>query len=97
MRPIETELQMTKFDLALNMVQTPKGLDGGFEFSLDLLDAATVASFADDFDTVLNQVTEDPDISLRALRQAVSRKRLTGRHSEREISFRQKLRTSRRQ
>jgi acyl-CoA synthetase (AMP-forming)/AMP-acid ligase II/acyl carrier protein len=97
MLPLESEVRTTKFDLALNMVRTPNGLSGGFEFSVDLFEATTVASFAADFKTVLSYAGEEPDISLRQLRQAVSRRRLARDSNDRETNLRGKLKTVKRQ
>jgi amino acid adenylation domain-containing protein len=62
----------TRHDLQLTLWETANGLEGAFTYSTDLFDADTIACMAEQFNTLLAIVAEQPDIVLSALRAAVS-------------------------
>ncbi len=49
-----------KFDLALSMEDSDRGLGGAFEYNTDLFDAATIARLADHFQTLLEGIVAHP-------------------------------------
>jgi amino acid adenylation domain-containing protein/non-ribosomal peptide synthase protein (TIGR01720 family) len=58
--PLETEHSATRFDLSLDMYETPNALTGTFEYSVDLFEAATIERLIEHFQTLLLSVVEHP-------------------------------------
>ena len=89
----------TRHDLQLTLWETANGLGGAFTYSTDLFEAETIACMAEQFNTLLTIVVEQPGIVLSALRAAVSE---TGRAyrdrtgEQLEEAGRQKLKSTRR-
>jgi amino acid adenylation domain-containing protein len=52
--------ETAKFDLTLELGETPEGLSGWFEYNIDLFDAATIARMAGHFQTLLEGIVADP-------------------------------------
>ncbi|MCC5667069.1 amino acid adenylation domain-containing protein [Nostoc sp. CHAB 5784] len=59
--PLETEHSTARFDLSLDMSETPRGLTGTFEYSTDLFQAATIDRLIHNFQTLLHGIGENPD------------------------------------
>ena len=59
---LQTDLHTTKFDLALNLTDTPEGIRAAFEYNRDLFEMATIARLARDFETILDHVSRQPDL-----------------------------------
>lgn len=57
---LDTDADAARFDLDLNVLQTPDGLECFIDYATDLFDAATVARFARSFEVLLTAVAEDP-------------------------------------
>ena len=76
--PIETTLGTAKFDLRLDMLETPEGLTGYFEYSTDLFEAETIGRMAGHFQVLLEGVVADPDrpVSALPLMDGVERQRV---------------------
>jgi acyl-CoA synthetase (AMP-forming)/AMP-acid ligase II len=68
---LEVDVQTTKFDLALDLSDSPEGIRGRFEYNRDLFDAATIMSLSRDFEGVLDQMTREMDFKLDALKKAL--------------------------
>jgi amino acid adenylation domain-containing protein len=60
---------MTKFDLALNLVESEVGLRGRFEYNVDQLAATTIAAMGGHFEAILRRVAADPQVRIAELRQ----------------------------
>jgi amino acid adenylation domain-containing protein len=60
---------MTKFDLALNLVESEAGLRGRFEYNVDQFAATTIASMAGRFEAILCRIAADPQVRIAELRQ----------------------------
>ncbi|MBV9927471.1 MAG: amino acid adenylation domain-containing protein [Acidobacteria bacterium] len=58
--PIEIDTLTAKFDLTLDLRETPAGLSGWFEYSTDIFEAETVARLAYHFQTLLEAAVADP-------------------------------------
>ncbi|HEX6290016.1 MAG TPA: condensation domain-containing protein, partial [Herpetosiphonaceae bacterium] len=56
-----------KFELTLDLVETPAGLSGWIEYSTDLFDAATIARMAGHYQTILEQIVAAPQPRIAAL------------------------------
>lgn len=57
---LEVDPETAKFDLMLELAETPQGLQGSFEYSTDLFDAATIARMARHLHTLLEGISTDP-------------------------------------
>ena len=64
-----------KFDLFLQLSDTPNGLTGWFEYSTDLFDAATISRMAGHFQTLLEGIVADPEQCLLDLPLLTERER----------------------
>jgi len=64
---IEVQPGTAKFDLLLNMTETPVGLSAWFEYSTDLFERETVARMAQHFRILLEAITADPGRRLSEL------------------------------
>jgi Condensation domain len=64
---LETESSVAKFDLGLNMTDTPQGLAGTLEYKTDLFNAGTTSRILRQFETLLRHIVEQPDEKLSTL------------------------------
>ncbi|MCX5661183.1 MAG: amino acid adenylation domain-containing protein [Planctomycetota bacterium] len=58
---MEPDLGVAQYDLHLTFEETPRGLEGIWEFNADLFDRATIERLADNFETLLDGALADPD------------------------------------
>jgi len=56
-----------RFDLALDLCESPEGLIGSLEYNTDLFDAATITRMAGHFETLLETIVSDPSQRLSTL------------------------------
>jgi len=61
-RPFETPVGWSKFDLALFMIERPSGLAGCWVYRQDLFDRSTILEMAACYEILLRAVVESPDI-----------------------------------
>ena len=59
--PIDIDLQMSRFDLEMNLWQQPKNLRGALAYNTDLFDASTIERMLGHFVTLLEGVVADPN------------------------------------
>jgi amino acid adenylation domain-containing protein len=64
---LEVDPGTAKFDLTLELWETPESLRGHFEYNIDLFDAATIARMAGHLQTLLEGIVTDPEQRLSAL------------------------------
>ncbi|HEV7518415.1 MAG TPA: amino acid adenylation domain-containing protein, partial [Thermoanaerobaculia bacterium] len=64
---LAVENVIAKFDLALNLRETPAGLGGSLGYSTDLFDATTVERFTGHFQALLAAVVRDPRTAVAEL------------------------------
>ncbi|MEV6645772.1 amino acid adenylation domain-containing protein [Amycolatopsis sp. NPDC051371] len=57
----DTGLRQAKFDLSFDLVETPGGLEGDLEFSLDLFDEPTARTLTERLVRLMTAVVADPD------------------------------------
>ncbi|MCI0352635.1 MAG: condensation domain-containing protein, partial [Acidobacteriales bacterium] len=62
--PFELDFGQSRFDLTLEVNDTPKGFEGRMEYAADLFEAATIARMAAQYQTLLESVIENPDRQL---------------------------------
>jgi amino acid adenylation domain-containing protein len=60
LRPLEVDPETAKFDLTLELAETPQGLSGWFEYSADVFEAATIARMVGHWQTLLEGIVADP-------------------------------------
>ncbi|GAA1964512.1 amino acid adenylation domain-containing protein [Catenulispora subtropica] len=65
--PVAVPNRTAKFDVVLNLVDTPHGITGGLEFDTDVYAAPLMALFAEHFVRILEAFTADPDQPLSAI------------------------------
>ena len=65
--PIEAEHTTAKFDLYLQMQETPEGLRGSLEYATDLFDRSTIERLARHFENLLGAVVANPDAAICTL------------------------------
>jgi amino acid adenylation domain-containing protein len=56
-----------RHDLKLDLTETPKGLQGFFEYKTDLFETSIIARMTQLYETLLDTVIKQPDIELNAL------------------------------
>lgn len=66
--PISVDIGFSRFDLALELELRPGVLAGYFESDEDLFRPATVEAFTENFAALLEQVLDDPDVPVLAVR-----------------------------
>jgi aspartate racemase len=74
-RFLEIDMQKARFDLTLDFWETPEGLCGWFEYSIDLFDAATIARMGGHFQTLLEEIVADSEQRLSTLPLLTSEER----------------------
>ncbi|WP_284746618.1 non-ribosomal peptide synthase/polyketide synthase [Amycolatopsis sp. RTGN1] len=57
----DTGLRQAKFDLSFDLVETPEGIEGDLEFSLDLFDEPTARTLTERLVRLMTAVVADPD------------------------------------
>ncbi|MGA9769788.1 MAG: amino acid adenylation domain-containing protein, partial [Blastocatellia bacterium] len=67
LRPIEVEVESSKFDLTLFVKQGAHGLAAAFEYSTDLFDGATISRMAAHFKSLLEAIIAAPERRLSDL------------------------------
>jgi condensation domain-containing protein len=72
---VPVDVGFSRFDLALELHVEADGIGGYFEFDSDLFDAATVTSFADDFEALLEQAVSAPQTPVLSMRLPRGRSR----------------------
>jgi amino acid adenylation domain-containing protein len=65
--PLEIDFHKARFDVTLDLSETPEGLSGWFEYSTDLFDAATIARMSGHLLTLLEGILADPEQRLATL------------------------------
>jgi amino acid adenylation domain-containing protein len=69
--PFEIENTTAKFDLLLNLEETPQGLVGALDYSTDLFDTSTAAAMLEDYTLLLRRIIEQPDARLSRLAESL--------------------------
>jgi amino acid adenylation domain-containing protein len=64
---LEVDNKTAKFDVTLNLLETPEGLSGYFEYNTDLFEEATIARMTGDLQTLLAAIVARPEQRLREL------------------------------
>ena len=67
MRPIPLTHRVAPFDLTMSAAEVPGGLVATLEYKTDLFDAATIARMAQNYRTLLESITSDPEQVVSAL------------------------------
>ncbi|HEY3580422.1 MAG TPA: amino acid adenylation domain-containing protein, partial [Pyrinomonadaceae bacterium] len=65
--PLDTDTGTSKFDLTLDLAESPAGLKGSFDYSTELFDQVTVERLAERFQILLQAVIADPDAAISSL------------------------------
>ncbi|MGW7276270.1 condensation domain-containing protein, partial [Streptomyces sp. NPDC054864] len=65
--PVEFEVQATKFDVTLDLRETPDGLAGFIEYNTDLFDAETIRRFVRHYTHLLASVAAEPEARVSRL------------------------------
>ena len=83
---VETEGEMTKFDLALFVGETERGIAGSWKFSTELFDEEAIARLSGHFVTMLQSVAAEPGAALGKLEMLSEAERLrqAAEHQRRE-------------
>lgn len=64
---IDLDNATTKFDLTLSMIEEPAGLRAAFEYNADLFDAGTISRLLGCFQTLLESLAAQPDLTIDRL------------------------------
>src|ERR1051326_2909404 len=65
--PLDTDTGTSKFDLTLDIAESPAGLKGWFDYSTDLFDQVTIQRLSERFQILLEAVVADPDTPILSL------------------------------
>lgn len=65
--PLKFETGTTKFDLGLFIEETEQGLIGTWQYSADLFEVSTITRMAEHFQTLLNNIVNQPDTRINSL------------------------------
>jgi len=95
---LDFDRKMSKFDLALFIEETERGLVGNWVYKTDLFDAATVTRMTSHFETLLGSIVAQPDARLSALEMLTEseKRQQTMEMKEREESQIKKLKSAKR-
>ncbi|WP_066426813.1 non-ribosomal peptide synthetase [Anabaena sp. 4-3] len=67
LQPLDIHNDTTGYDLGLFLDETPTGISGCFEYSTDLFFADTITQMADNFQTLLTEIVNTPDLTLNEI------------------------------
>ena len=62
--PLETEHSTSRFDISLDMYETPSGLRGTWEYSTELFEQATIERLIAHFQILLSNIVDNPKESI---------------------------------
>jgi amino acid adenylation domain-containing protein len=65
--PLDTDTGTSKFDLTLDLSESPAGVNGWFDYSTDLFDQVTIQRLAERFRILLEAVVANPDTAISSL------------------------------
>ncbi|WP_414575219.1 amino acid adenylation domain-containing protein [Anabaena sp. CCY 9402-a] len=65
--PLETEHSTSRFDISLDMYETPSGLRGTWEYSTELFEKATIERLVAHFQILLSTIVANPEQSINEL------------------------------
>jgi non-ribosomal peptide synthetase component F len=66
--PLDANSGLSRFDISLGLYEVGEGIAGGFEYNSDLFEPSTMARLARHYETILKQVSADPDTKLSELK-----------------------------
>ncbi|MGA9771373.1 MAG: condensation domain-containing protein [Blastocatellia bacterium] len=69
---LDVDAGMTRFDLALNLWETPAAIKGHIEYNANMFSPATIARLARHFELLLKQIVAEPDAKLSQLMSALN-------------------------
>jgi amino acid adenylation domain-containing protein len=61
-----------QLDLIMHMVETEQGLSSSLQYSTDLFDESSIIKMLDDFQSLLEQIASNPNLTLQELTEALS-------------------------
>ena len=64
---LEIEEKITRFDLALFVIETSQGIECMWQYNADLLDSITIQRMSGHFETLLNSIVAQPDARINSL------------------------------
>jgi amino acid adenylation domain-containing protein len=73
LKMIEVEDTITRFDLALFLKETERGIEGKWQYNADLFAKTTITSLSTHFQNLLHSVTQTPDARLNTLKMLSDR------------------------
>ena len=85
--PLELASNFAKFVLALFVHETPAGISITWNYSTDRFAEETIRRMAHQFETLLQQVTDQPDIPLEALAAAFAQRQSSQKTTQRRKKF----------
>jgi amino acid adenylation domain-containing protein len=65
---LEVENTTTRFDLALLLTETERGIEGKWQYNADLFSPTTITNLSSHFQNLLHSITETPDARLNSLK-----------------------------
>jgi alpha-ketoglutarate-dependent taurine dioxygenase len=90
---IEIESKTTRFDLALFLVETNRGIEGKWQYNADLFAADTIASLTNHWQNLINSILHQPQNRINKLEMltAAEKQQQTMQQQERKITKKQRL------
>jgi non-ribosomal peptide synthetase component F len=67
LQPLDIHNDTTRYDLGLFLEETPTGISGCFEYSTDLFFADTINQMTKNFQTLLTELVNTPDLTLNEI------------------------------
>jgi hypothetical protein len=89
---VEVETGVARYDLKLDLTETPAGLAGFFEYKTDLFEASAIARMTQLYEMLLETVIAQPDIQLNALVEV-----LENAEKQQQLAHEEEFKTARRQ
>ena len=65
---LDIKMETARHDLALDLADGPRGLTGSFQYNTDLYNASTIGRMAEQYESLLRRVVEQPEARLSSLR-----------------------------
>jgi non-ribosomal peptide synthetase component F len=72
MSGFQVDYGFSHYDLRLNLIETPEGITGAFEYNTDLFLSTTIKRLATQFESVLRLIAEHPEMRLDDLAGTLS-------------------------